>query len=692
MRNVCIKALVLTIVLAGTAWLVPTASGQTRQQIFNFNQTWRYYQAGAAPAGTWTAANYSDAAWSQGGGVLGFDASESLLYNGVTYGTMSTVLNRYIPGSTTTQVLTYYFRTSFNFSGNPSGVTLILTNLLDDGAVIYLNGVELGRFGMPGGTPIYTTAAVTRGGDEFSGRGPDVLTVTPTSLVQGNNVIAVEVHQTGGTSSDLVFGMSLTSILPSPLTITSQPQSVQATAGDSVTFSVTATGAPINYQWRKDGVNISGATNSSYSILGVNFTHAGNYTVRVYNSLSDLTSSNAVLTVFQDTDGPIMMSANVQDTGLTNLIDVLLDEPPLTSTANTNNIRLVRSGTFGASAVYVVITNATVSGKTIRLRVGGDNWVNGGNYYVIVNGLTDAKTNYIAPNSVIGVSWPVRTKMAEIFDQWSFYDSWFLDTNFPAIYNNTGNNAWFKTNYVEDPILWAPGNGTFYRTTSDPNVYVCAGDPVRTQLSISSFPVLFRRNFTLPAGYGTTGTLNFRHVVDDGLVLYLNGKEIYRWNMALPLESPLSENSKALQTLPNTTSALCITAQSLVVSNLLIGKNWLAAAVYQANDAEQDVVFGLEIDAVFYRKSPHQLTNGTPANLRMTIATNGPSNIKIGWPNTAPNIYYGYMLQQTAKLEPNKSNTVWLGVSNGTNGAVIPHSDPVRIYRMLEGPNGLSAP
>jgi hypothetical protein len=207
-----------------------------------------------------------------------------------------------------------------------------------------------------------------------------------------------------------------------------------------------------------------------------------------------------------------------------------------------------------------------VSARTIRLNLTNDNWSIGGNYYIIVNGLTDARGNQIAPNSVIPVSWPIRTKMAEISDSWTYYDSWFLDTNFPAIYRNQGANAWFKTNYVEDPVLWAPGHGTFYRTTSDPNIYLCAGDPVSTQLSFSEFPVLLRRNFNLPAGYGTTGTLNFRHVVDDGLVLYLNGKEIYRWNMPLPLESPLTENTRAVATFPNTTAALCITAQSLLVA------------------------------------------------------------------------------------------------------------------------------
>src|SRR5579864_4020389 len=49
-------------------------------------------------------------------------------------------------------------------------------------------------------------------------------------------------------------------------TISAQPQSASATAGQSTSFSVTATGtAPLIYQWRADGGAISGANSSSYN-------------------------------------------------------------------------------------------------------------------------------------------------------------------------------------------------------------------------------------------------------------------------------------------------------------------------------------------------------------------------------------------------------------------------------------------
>ena len=53
--------------------------------------------------------------------------------------------------------------------------------------------------------------------------------------------------------------------------ITTQPASQTVTAGQTATFSVTATGtAPLSYQWKKNGAAISGATASSYTTPGDN--------------------------------------------------------------------------------------------------------------------------------------------------------------------------------------------------------------------------------------------------------------------------------------------------------------------------------------------------------------------------------------------------------------------------------------
>ncbi len=84
--------------------------------------------------------------------------------------------------------------------------------------------------------------------------------------------------------------------------ITTHPASQTAPVGSNVTFSVVASGATtLAYQWKKDGVDIAGATNATLTLNNVQPSDAGSYTVVVSNSLGAVTSNPATLTV---TTGP----------------------------------------------------------------------------------------------------------------------------------------------------------------------------------------------------------------------------------------------------------------------------------------------------------------------------------------------------------------------------------------------------
>jgi hypothetical protein len=63
-----------------------------------------------------------------------------------------------------------------------------------------------------------------------------------------------------------------------------------------VTFSVTATGLNLSYQWRRNGVNIPGATSASFTIASVAETDVGSYDVVVTGACGAVTSSVATLT------------------------------------------------------------------------------------------------------------------------------------------------------------------------------------------------------------------------------------------------------------------------------------------------------------------------------------------------------------------------------------------------------------
>jgi hypothetical protein len=85
--------------------------------------------------------------------------------------------------------------------------------------------------------------------------------------------------------------------------IINQPISQSASIQDTVSFIVEATGSNLSYQWQKNNTNISGATNDTLIIYGVQTSDAGNYRCIVSNSYGADTSDQAILSLFDLTNG-----------------------------------------------------------------------------------------------------------------------------------------------------------------------------------------------------------------------------------------------------------------------------------------------------------------------------------------------------------------------------------------------------
>lgn len=83
--------------------------------------------------------------------------------------------------------------------------------------------------------------------------------------------------------------------------ITTQPADETVCEGSAATFTISASGDGLTYQWRRDGQNISGATSSSYSIASAATSAAGDYTVVVTGTCGAETSSVAELVVNAET-------------------------------------------------------------------------------------------------------------------------------------------------------------------------------------------------------------------------------------------------------------------------------------------------------------------------------------------------------------------------------------------------------
>jgi hypothetical protein len=156
---------------------------------------WKYEASGVDLGTAWRTPQYDDSAWLDGRGLLGFETAPLSLPE-----TLETVVT---PGTQ----LTYYFRTQFEFNGDPSAVDMQLRTVIDDGAVIYLNGEELFRIGVPAGPLSFTTPS-SRTVSDAAYEGP--FSIPTDNLLVGTNTLAVEVHQQAPSSSDMILGLELT--------------------------------------------------------------------------------------------------------------------------------------------------------------------------------------------------------------------------------------------------------------------------------------------------------------------------------------------------------------------------------------------------------------------------------------------------------------------------------------------------
>jgi hypothetical protein len=160
---------------------------------------------------------------------------------------------------------------------------------------------------MVGQTAIFNVAATgtaplsyqwRKNGTAISGAtSSSYITPATTSSDNGTQFTVVVSNSAGSaTSNAATLTVNASAVAP---TITTQPTSQTVTAGQTATFTVSATGtAPLSYQWRKNGTAISGATSSSYTTPATTSSDNGaQFTVVVSNSAGSITSNPATLTV-----------------------------------------------------------------------------------------------------------------------------------------------------------------------------------------------------------------------------------------------------------------------------------------------------------------------------------------------------------------------------------------------------------
>jgi hypothetical protein len=133
--------------------------------------------------------------------------------------------------------------------------------------------------------------------------------------------------------------------------ITSQPQSVNLCSGNAtLSVAVEAVGVTVSYQWKRNGTNITGATQSSYVVAS---SRPGTYTVEVRSACSTVTSQGAVV-------------------GCTNprLAAEVLAEPRLEVAPNPVNGREIQCRVEGMDNPEFSLTSAAGRGLALAVKVG----------------------------------------------------------------------------------------------------------------------------------------------------------------------------------------------------------------------------------------------------------------------------------------------------------------------------------
>ena len=631
---------------------------QTFQTLVDWRQPWVFDQTGRDLGPDWVSSNYvPDFSWEgPGPGLFGYETDQGLFLN------LERIHSSLKPPFSGGEITTY-FRTTFNFTGDTAMLVVAATNLIDDGAVFYLNGTEVARFRVP----LFQTASTLALDHEASGGAVDVFTITNLSLLrQGENSLAAELHQSSPTSPDVLFGTKLVAIRTVPLSITRDLQPQVVVSGDTLRLSIGLIGNPAVYRWYRNGTFVSGGTNAVFTV-GVATTNVqGDYSVVVTNLFSAVTSRVARVTVLPDTVGPRVVEALGGTNSRGAPVVTLHFSEPLNgglSLSPPDNLMLYSGASYGQP---VLVTNRTYNFfafPTVTLYPDDPGWKPLGDYFVHVRRVVDARGNWSAPDVRVPVRWTSVTNLVRMEDEWEFHDAAFFD---PAVF--TADPPWYDPGYsTAGNPWWGRGSGVFY-VDYIPPAASCLSAPLRQPVSYQDEPTLFRRTFLVPDGISPVGSLQIRYIADDGMVLFLNGQEVWRYNTE---PGPVAASSVATQAF----NPVCATSVTISGTTLSPGLNHLAVAISQASSAQNgvDTTFGLELDYVSTWISTVP-AEPLPGERRLAWSQGSGG----GWLTWDTN-FSGLELQRQLSYG---AGAPWIGVSNQANPFLLPVPSPAAFYRL----------
>lgn len=532
--------------------------------IFPLNQPWRYNQSGPAYDATWaTQAHPEGGAWATGPGTLAYESSAT--------GPLGTPLT--FPGLNAPYVMTYYFETEFNLTALQlaSLSQLKLKHFLDDGAVIYINGVEAVRVNMPSG-PITSATPASANVEAGTALSPAVL-LPPNLLVPGSNRLSVEVHQCATGNSDIVWGAQLDLDLKVPV-----PDAAPALRLNEIPPAADAS------WW----VEIANTGSTPVDLTGT-ILAAGSDGAKQYTFPSGTLESAGLLLLreadlgFRPADGEKVF---LYSAGKTALMDARQQTGRLRG-------RAAERGSLWAypSQATPGTPNEIPWSDSIAISE------------IAYNPPALPAVPAVAPTYA-------KTPLLGYGDSWRYNAA---DENLPSgwaaqAHQATGN--------------WMSGSGPIGVATATLPIPLAS---VVTPYATTTVTSYFETEFNVTAAQlATTHSLEITHLIDDGAVFYLNGVELpTRFNMAATAVGP--------ETLANATVATAaLNALAVPASGLVLGSNRLAVEVHQSTAVSADLVFALKMEArqLLTPGSPAlPLRNSNNQWLELTNRSQAPVNL-----------------------------------------------------------------
>jgi len=498
--------------------------------VFGLDTTWRYNEAGDDLGTKWAeTAHPIGGNWESGQGVL---ASESGLAE-----VINTTLE--FPGFQFPYRVTYYFEKEFDLSADQARnlQSLPIRHLIDDGAVFYLNGIEVLRTNLPAGV----ITAATRAPANIEAELSDSIPLPPGAAVAGTNRLSVEVHETTGTSSDIVFGAELDMV-------------VKDAAPDSIP---------------RIAINeIPPATETEFWIELVNSGDA------------DVEVGGMILSIGGDSAREFSLPAQTLAVGGL----LLLDETALGfRSADNENVFLYDS------TKSLVLDGQKQTGRLRGRALEKDGaWLYPANatpgeqnVFSFFNEIVISEIAYNPPALPMVPDTPATFDDVELFGfnvDWRYHDG---DGNFASDWAGMAHAV---------GVDWKSGGAPIGRESGALSVPLVTD--LRANYQESTVTYYFEREFDLSIEqFAAIDSLEITHQIDDGAIFYINGVEVGTFNITSgagpeTLANPSVGNAEI--------RTLTISAESLV-----IGSNRISVEVHQSTTGSSDLVFGAKLDARF---------------------------------------------------------------------------------------------